>query len=162
MAIEYAVKAETKEGNVLTLRRGFTSQEAAEDHPVQIKLWKRVWVEPVGNAPTKPKAPPRHRKSREDFQAEIDAAFISMERAAAKGVRCPVNKTFDVTSYRTMALAKAGRIKIEVYAHNWRVVTILTGPHAGKTTAMPPYKHGRPYRTITKEGEMRVSEWDAA
>lgn len=48
MKAEYAVKAETHEGNVMTLRRGFASKDAAEDHPVQISLWKRVWVEPVG------------------------------------------------------------------------------------------------------------------
>lgn len=29
----------------MTLRRGFVSREDAEDHPVQLSLWKRVWVE---------------------------------------------------------------------------------------------------------------------
>lgn len=56
MSLEYAVKAETHEGNTMTLRRGFLSQEAAEDHPVTMSLWKRVWVEPVGPAPEPPKA----------------------------------------------------------------------------------------------------------
>lgn len=46
--LEYAVKAETKEGNVFILRRGFPSEEAAGDHPVTLALWKRVWIEPVG------------------------------------------------------------------------------------------------------------------
>ena len=45
--MEYAVKAETYEGKVLTLRRGFASQEEAEDHPIQMSRWKRVWVEPI-------------------------------------------------------------------------------------------------------------------
>jgi hypothetical protein len=45
--MEYAVKAETHEGKVLTLRRGFASQEEAEDHPIQMSRWKRVWVEPI-------------------------------------------------------------------------------------------------------------------
>lgn len=44
---EYAVKAETHEGNIFTLRGGFKSEEHAEDHPVTLSLWKRVWVEPV-------------------------------------------------------------------------------------------------------------------
>ena len=57
MATEYAVRAETLEGNVRTLRRGFASQEDAEDHPVQMSLWKRVWIEPIGELPT-PKGPP--------------------------------------------------------------------------------------------------------
>lgn len=51
---EYAVKAETFQGNTLILRRGFSTREAAEDHPVQMKLWNRVWVEAVGPA-LKPK-----------------------------------------------------------------------------------------------------------
>jgi hypothetical protein len=43
--MEYAVKAETDEGKILILKRGFASQEGAEDHPVQMSRWKRVWVE---------------------------------------------------------------------------------------------------------------------
>jgi hypothetical protein len=50
-ALEYAVKAETLEGNVMILRRGFISEEDANDHPVKIALWRRVWVEPIGLAP---------------------------------------------------------------------------------------------------------------
>ena len=45
--MEYAVKAETKEGDVIILRRGFPSRSGAEDHPVRLSLWKRVWVERV-------------------------------------------------------------------------------------------------------------------
>lgn len=43
--IEYSVWAETHEGNTLRLRGGFNSRSAAEDHPVTMKLWKRVWIE---------------------------------------------------------------------------------------------------------------------
>lgn len=57
MSLEYAVKVETHEGNVLTLRRGFASEDDAEDHPVEMRLWKRVWVEPIGELPPPP-APP--------------------------------------------------------------------------------------------------------
>lgn len=32
-------------GGPLVLRRGFPSREAAEDHPVKLALWARVWVE---------------------------------------------------------------------------------------------------------------------
>lgn len=53
--MEYAVKAETIEGKVMTLRRGFPTQDAAEDHPVQMSLWKRVWVEAI---PAPPPIPP--------------------------------------------------------------------------------------------------------
>lgn len=41
----FAVRAETKEGNVLTLRRGFASHDDAEDHRIQLCQWRRVWVE---------------------------------------------------------------------------------------------------------------------
>jgi hypothetical protein len=43
--MEYVVKAETKEGDVVTLRRGFQSRSDAEDYPVRLYLWRRVWVE---------------------------------------------------------------------------------------------------------------------
>ena len=46
----YAVKAETHQGKVLVLKRGFASQEEAEDHPVRMSHWKRVWVEQVASA----------------------------------------------------------------------------------------------------------------
>ena len=48
---EYAVMAETHEGNFFTLRRGFPSKDAAEAHRVVMSLWKRVWVEPVAALP---------------------------------------------------------------------------------------------------------------
>jgi hypothetical protein len=45
--MEYAVKAETNEGNVVILRRGFASTEDAEDHRIKLSRWKRVWVEQI-------------------------------------------------------------------------------------------------------------------
>ena len=53
---EYAVMAETHEGNVFLLRRGFLSMQAAEDYSVRLSLWKRVWIEsyvrPIVPAPS--------------------------------------------------------------------------------------------------------------
>ena len=43
--MEYAVKAETKEGDVIILRRGFQTRADAEDYPIRLSLWRRVWVE---------------------------------------------------------------------------------------------------------------------
>ena len=40
--MEYAVKAETKEGDVITLRRGLPSRSDAEDYPVRLSLWRRI------------------------------------------------------------------------------------------------------------------------
>ena len=45
--MEYAVKAETPEGHIVTLRRGFASTEDAEEHRVKLSQWRRVWVEEI-------------------------------------------------------------------------------------------------------------------
>jgi hypothetical protein len=51
--MEYAVKAETRDGEITILRRGFVSYEDAEDHPVKMSDWKRVWIEEVAPTTTK-------------------------------------------------------------------------------------------------------------
>jgi hypothetical protein len=43
--MEYAVKGETPKGEITIVKRGFGSQEEAEDHPIRMSDWKRVWVE---------------------------------------------------------------------------------------------------------------------
>jgi hypothetical protein len=43
--MEYVVKGETIEGEIAIIERGFASQEEAEDHPIRMSRWKRVWVE---------------------------------------------------------------------------------------------------------------------
>ena len=48
--MEYAVRAETKEGDVVTLKRGFPSLSDAEDYPVRLCRWRRVWVEPAATS----------------------------------------------------------------------------------------------------------------
>jgi hypothetical protein len=50
--MEYAVKGETPDGRITILKRGFVSYEAAEDHPVKMSDWKRVWIEVI--TPTEP------------------------------------------------------------------------------------------------------------
>jgi hypothetical protein len=54
---EYAVRAETYDGSILTLRKGFASRSDAEDHPVKASLWKRIWVEAIGELKTASAAP---------------------------------------------------------------------------------------------------------
>lgn len=81
-------------------------------------------------------------------------AFSLLEKAAAFGRRCPKAGEQDLTSTLTGALARAGKIRIDVYPHNWRVVTILEGPQAGKATAPPPNKDWRPYLTIGRHGSI--------
>jgi hypothetical protein len=145
---EFCIRAETKHGKVLTIYRGFSSEMEAEDYPVQLSLWKRVWVErSVAPAPP-PKETPKF--SHED---RLNQCFDDIVRAALRGERCPENNTQQVNTARCRQLAAAGRIKIEVYARNFRVVTLLTGPHAGKKTAPPPYKVQKPKLVITKDGK---------
>jgi hypothetical protein len=92
-----------------------------------------------------------------DYRKGITAAeaFAMLERAAVNGCRCPVSRTDGLTSQLTSDLARAGKIRIDVYPHNYRVVTIMTGPHAGKATAPPPNKKWRPYLTIQKESPVK-------
>ncbi len=75
----------------------------------------------------------------------LDAAFRLIEAAAVAGDRCPQNKPFGpLRDGAIRGLIAAGRVRSEVYLHNWRVVTLLAGPHKGKATAAPP-QGGRPY-----------------
>lgn len=88
-------------------------------------------------------------------RADINEGFALIERAAIKGDRCPTNISMDnpdgtLRSGITSALLKEGRIKIEVYAHNWRVVEISIGPNAGKRTKAPPNEKLKPYLTLPK------------
>lgn len=84
---------------------------------------------------------------------KTDEAFALVERAAVAGVRCPQADDFpEGLSSAFYKLPDDGRIKIETYAHNWRVVEILTGPNAGKRTAPCPYRHKGPWRITDKSG----------
>jgi hypothetical protein len=78
---------------------------------------------------------------REDMHpVDVSEAFAQLEKAAVSGERCPITGTNGLTSNLTGALARAGQIRIDVYPHNWRVVTIMCGPHAGNATAPPKNK----------------------
>ncbi len=45
--MEYAVKGERHDGRVTIVARGFVSREDAEDYPIRMSNWNRVWVEEV-------------------------------------------------------------------------------------------------------------------
>lgn len=85
----------------------------------------------------------------------LDGAFAILECAAIANERCPVSSGPDagpLKSYHISALAKAGRIFVEISSKNWRRITILTGPHKGKSTAPSPHKGNRVYQTVGVEG----------
>lgn len=75
--------------------------------------------------------------------------FRAVEAAAAQGLRCPTRHDFRaVREWEELTIG--GHIKIDIYALNYKVVTVLTGPYKGKSTKLPD--HGRPpWRTISRE-----------
>lgn len=81
-------------------------------------------------------------------------AFSMIEQAAAARQRCPTNDALPQGA--TTMLARQGKIRIEVYPHNWRVVEILAGPQAGKRTAGPPEKSWQPYLIVDAQGSRYV------
>lgn len=87
--------------------------------------------------------------------AQLEACFAAIERAACEGARCPFNQTETVrTGVRSDVLAeltRAGRIKVEISGQNYRTITLLTGPHAGKRTRPDPSGQ-RTWKMLTAKG----------
>jgi hypothetical protein len=80
-----------------------------------------------------------------NLKRAMETAFAKIEAAAAAGARCPTQDQIGVHTGAVGELCRAGRIRVEVYAHNWRVAEILDGPHKGKRTAPPPNPAWKPY-----------------
>jgi hypothetical protein len=83
---------------------------------------------------------------------EHERVFAVIEHAAVAGLRCPGADEIKAPHGVVPILARSGRIRIEVYAGNWRVITITSGEHAGKQTAPPPFQHSGPYIMIDRNG----------
>jgi hypothetical protein len=81
--------------------------------------------------------------------ANLDKAFALLVEAAAKGERCPKSSGPDrhpgLHRDHIVTLKRDGHINVSITGNNWRVVTILTGEHAGKSTAAAP-RASRPVR----------------
>ena len=57
-SVVFEVRAETHDGLIMVLRR-FGTLEDAEDHPVRLATWKRVWVAEAADKPPRDvSAPP--------------------------------------------------------------------------------------------------------
>lgn len=95
--------------------------------------------------------------------AQLEACFRTLVAAAVAGRRCPENGQDGVSSDLTTALARTGRIRVEISTRNYRRVVILTGEHAGKATA-PNLTGGQPWKIIGKStvinGKLHVSKRD--
>ena len=87
-------------------------------------------------------------------QALLDEVFTMLVGAAYRGERCPQLQPFGPLNWsqnRAIAdLARAGRIILEVYAPNWRVITICQGKYSGRTTMRCPNHFAKPYKVIQK------------
>lgn len=92
-----------------------------------------------------------------------EKVFQMLEQAAATGARCPMREQFgNVSSAPALkALARAGKIRVEIFIYNFRRVVILDGPHKGKATADPPLHGGKapkPYLVSDAGGTFRNGE----
>lgn len=88
-------------------------------------------------------------------QETMDAVYKLVEAAAINGDRAPQMAPFGpLTAGMNAALlymARAGRLRVEIFIHNWRVITLCDGPYKGAHTARSPYKgSGTPHKVIQK------------
>jgi len=103
--------------------------------------------------------------------AESEFLFELLAATVGKGERCPTRDDLAGALYNNKmsrnvpavleALTDARRIRIYVYAENWRVVQITDEKHplCGKRTQGPP-RGGRPIRTIDGPREKsRAQPW---
>lgn len=77
--------------------------------------------------------------------AATDKVLAALTEAAIRGRRCPTTDQLgDLAGSRPRAaaalkrLTATGIIVIKISGHNWRVVDIKKGPHAGKSTMSDP------------------------
>jgi hypothetical protein len=96
-------------------------------------------------------------------EATLEACFDALCDLAIADERCPGNQEladqlrrrgFTKTDRAVSELVRQGRVRIKVGAPNYRVVEILTGPHAGKHTLRP--RIFRPHTVIAKDGPERL------
>jgi hypothetical protein len=45
--MEYFVRVKPPEDEITIVKRGFSSQEEAEDHPIRMSHWKQIGVESI-------------------------------------------------------------------------------------------------------------------
>lgn len=68
--------------------------------------------------------------------------YALIVEAVKSGARCPIREA--LSPLFVGRLVAEGKIRVEVYRHNWRVITLLDGPLKGKSTAPCPVG-GEPY-----------------
>ena len=85
------------------------------------------------------------------MDAKLEHALKVVTEAAIAGRRCPENGTEGMRMGDIALLARMGKIRIEIYALNYRRVVILEGEHANKATA--PHPTGKkPWKVLDGAG----------
>jgi hypothetical protein len=93
----------------------------------------------------------------------LTKVFVMINAAAVNGERCPQKQPSGTFSREQndalLALARAGKLRVEIFVHNWRVVTICEGPNSGRHTMLPPKRPYpiKPYKVIAK-GDLPVGQ----
>ena len=78
--------------------------------------------------------------------------FNLLRSCARNNTRCPPQNQFGALAYRMPNLTKAGYIRIEMFAQNWRVAVILRGPDRGLRTEDRDYPVRKPTMIIYAKG----------
>lgn len=86
-------------------------------------------------------------------ESEIERTFAIFEADAINGRRATANQSNggDANPDAVRILYERGRMLGKIYGTNFRVVMILTGPNAGKQTALPP-PHMKLWKVIDRNG----------
>lgn len=125
----------------IIIAHGFDDSTKAAEHALSVDMdgkWADVFV--------RPEPPKREIKRRPSLAETAEKDFALLVAAAVAGERCPqTNPHGPLHSDAISKLMRLGKIRSEVYMHNYRVVTILVGEHAGRSTYRPPHL-GPPYR----------------
>ena len=75
----------------------------------------------------------------------LEDTYNQVVEAALRKRRCPDNAS--INSAQLTALARQGRLRIDISGRSYRTVHVLTGPHAGLSTLPDPDK-GRVFKSI--------------
>lgn len=87
------------------------------------------------------------------------ADYDLIAAAAVGGERCPLTIPYGPVRQNSLEwLTKNGLVRTELYRHNYRKVTILTGEHAGRSTAPPPDETLKPWLTIDANGRYKAGK----
>lgn len=80
-------------------------------------------------------------------ESAINLVYRRVLRAAMLRKRAPFSNSKGIPYQISSELIRRGKIKVEVYGRNWRVIEITAGRFAGLRTLAPP-QAGQPYRVL--------------